>query len=77
MEGILKDLGMYETDVIELKTGTRGRLVTFSDIWDDPQTKIVFVPYKKNGELAQTHKLTYIYYYEDYREELGKKYVVT
>ena len=49
---VLKELGVYETDVILNQTGERGKLSIEVLDYDDVQPDLVFLPYTKNGTLS-------------------------
>lgn len=58
---ILKSLNMYNTDIINKKTGICGQIKVFAEDYTSVDCEYKFIPYKKDGKLA--NKYTNIYAY--------------
>ena len=52
LEGLLKLTG-YDGDVVEKKTGKKGRLTIVNSYYNSLGYEVKFYPYKKDGELSK------------------------
>jgi len=57
---VLKELGIYDTDVILNQTGKRGKLSIEVLDYEQMQPELVFLPYTKNGTLSTKYNRIYV-----------------
>lgn len=76
LERILKEIGMFETDVIRRSDGKRGRLrVGSANLFSPFGSNIYFFPYRKDEQLSSA-TCGVIYISDKLKEELQQDYEV-
>lgn len=71
----LKELGMFETDVIMLRNGKKGRIRLELSSYSNMDYDICFYPYKKDGALSKTHNNVYVRRW-DFAADMREKFKI-
>ena len=71
---ILKEYGLYDVDVREIKTGKIGRIVIMPCSYDSIRCEYKFKPYNKKGKLTMKYYNIYFFSEEAARKVLATEY---